>query len=69
LTHKIVDFPAITTHVLPLKVFCEYVKQSTGAKIALLLIEPKSMEFGEGLSVEVEAGAQKIVVVLAGLLG
>jgi len=68
-SQKIVDFPAITTHVLPLKIFCEYVKQSTGAKIALLLIEPKSMEYGEGLSVEVEAGAQKIVNVLAGLLG
>jgi hydrogenase 3 maturation protease len=68
-SQKIVDFPAVTTHVLPLKVFCEYVKQSTGAKIALLLIEPKSMEFGEGLSVEVEAGAQKMVVVLVDLLG
>ena len=52
-----------------MRVFCEYVKQSTGAKIALLLIEPKSVEFGEGLSVEVEAGAQKIVVVLVDLLG
>ncbi len=61
---KIVDFPAITTHMLPLKVFCEYVKQSTGAKIALLLVEPESMEFGEGLSVEVEVAAQKILVVL-----
>jgi hydrogenase maturation protease len=66
---KIVDFPAITTHVLPLKVFCEYVKQSTGAKIALLLVEPKTMDFGEGLSVEVKAAAQKIVAVLIGLLG
>lgn len=61
---KIVDFPAITTHVLPLKVFCEYVKQSTGAKIGLLLIEPKSMEFGEGLSVEVQDAAQKIGAIL-----
>jgi hydrogenase 3 maturation protease len=66
---KIVDFPAITTHVLPLKVFCEYVKQSTGAKIALLLVEPKRMDFGEGLSAEVKAAAQKIVAVLIGLLG
>ena len=65
----IVDFPAITTHVLPLKVFCEYVKQSTGAKLGLLLIEPKSMEFGEGLSVEVQAAAQKIGAVLVSLLG
>jgi hydrogenase 3 maturation protease len=66
---KIVDFPAITTHVLPLKVFCEYVKQSTGAKIMLLLIEPKSMEFGEGLSIEVQAAAQKIGAILVSLLG
>ena len=66
---RIVDFPAITTHVLPLKIFCEYVKQSTGAKLGLLLIEPKSMEFGEGLSVEVQAAAQKIGAVLVSLLG
>ena len=65
---KIVDFPAITTHVLPLKVFCEYIKQSTGAKIALLLIEPKSMEFGEGLSVEVAEAAEQLVTLLLSLL-
>ncbi len=67
-TQKIVDFPAITTHVLPLKVFCEYVNQSTGAKIGLLLIEPKNMEFGEGLSVEVQEAAQKIGTILVSLL-
>ena len=64
---KIVDFPAITTHVLPLKVFCEYVIHSTGAKIALLLIEPKSMEFGEGLSIEVEDAADQLVKLLFSL--
>ena len=47
---KIADYSAISTHLLPLPIFCEYVKQTTGAKIALLLIEPKSMEFGEGLN-------------------
>ncbi len=55
---KIADFPAITTHMLPLRIFCDYIKKATGAKIGLLLIEPKSMEFGEGLSVEVEAAAE-----------
>ena len=29
---EIKDFPAITTHTLPLKIFCEYVKQSTCCK-------------------------------------
>jgi hydrogenase 3 maturation protease len=65
---KIINFPAITTHVLPLKVFCEYVKQSTGAKIALLLIEPKSMEFGEGLSIEVGEAAEQLAKLLLLLL-
>ena len=39
---KIADYSAVTTHLLPLNIFCEYVKQATGAKIALLLVEPKS---------------------------
>ena len=52
---KIASSSAVTTHLLPLRVFCEYVKQATGAKIALLLIEPKNMEFGEGLTTQVQA--------------
>jgi hydrogenase 3 maturation protease len=65
---EVANFPAITTHMLPLRVFCDYIKEATGAKIGLLLIEPKSMNFGEGLSVEVEEAAQRIVAMLAGLL-
>jgi hydrogenase 3 maturation protease len=66
---KITDFSAITTHLLPLRIFCEYVKQATGAKIALLLIEPKSMEFGEGLTAEVQAAAESLTKILLDLLG
>ncbi len=58
----------ISTHLLPLRIFCEYVKQATGAKIALLLIEPKSMEFGEGLTPRVEAAAKRLTAVLVKLL-
>ena len=65
---EVADFPAITTHMLPLRVFCDYIKQATGAKIGLMLVEPKIMEFGEGLSVEVESAAQKIVAILIDLL-
>ena len=68
-TEKIADFPAITTHMLPLRIFCEYVKQATGAKIALLLVEPKCMEFGEGLSVETQAAAERLTKLLLELLG
>lgn len=64
----VAGFPAFSSHVLPLRVFCEYVKKVTGAKVALLLIEPKSMEFGEGLSPEVQAAAEKLTDILLGLL-
>jgi hydrogenase 3 maturation protease len=66
---KIAVSSAVTTHLLPLRIFCEVVKQSTGAKIALLFIEPQSMEFGEGLTKEVETAADRLSRVLADLLG
>jgi hydrogenase 3 maturation protease len=68
-TEKIGYSPAVTTHLLPLRVFCEYVKQATGAKIALLLIEPKSTEFGEGLTPEVQEAAERLTKILVRLLG
>ena len=54
-------FPAISTHMLPLRVFCDYLAGATNAKIALLLIEPKETDFGEGLSPEVDAAEKTIV--------
>jgi hydrogenase 3 maturation protease len=61
---QVADFPAITTHVLPLRIFCEYVTKMAGAKIALLLIEPENTEFGEGLTPEVQKAAEKITKVM-----
>ena len=65
---KISNFQATTTHLLPLRIFCEYVRQATGAKIALLLIEPKSMEFGEGLTAEAYVAAERLTKILLSLL-
>jgi len=56
---EVTNVPAISTHALPLRVFCEYVVRLTGARIALLLIEPKNVDFGEGLTPEVEAAAAR----------
>jgi len=53
--------PAFSTHMLPLRVFCEYLTKVTRAKIMLLLIQPRQIDFGEGLSKEVEDSAQEIV--------
>jgi hydrogenase 3 maturation protease len=61
-------FPAVSTHMLPLRIFCECLAKTTDAKIALLLIEPKATEFGEGLTLEIETSAQKIVSALLKVL-
>ncbi len=65
---QITDFPAITTHVLPLRIFCEYITKATKAKISLLLIQPKSVDFGEELTPEVEASARRITSLLVEIL-
>ena len=61
-------FSTVSSHVLPLRLFCEHIKKVTDAKVGLLLIEPKSLEFGEGLSVEVQNTAVKLTKILISLL-
>ncbi|MBE0520258.1 hydrogenase maturation protease [Candidatus Bathyarchaeota archaeon] len=58
---RLMAFPAYSTHALPLRMFCEYLAKMTKANTALLLMEPKKADFGEGLTLEVEASAQDIV--------
>ena len=65
---QVTNFPAVTTHVLPLRIFCEYITKMTATKIALLLIEPEDTEFGEGLSPTVQAVADKLAENLIDLL-
>ena len=65
---KIINFSPITSHTLPLRVFCEFIKKTTNAKIVLLLIEPKNTDFGEELSFEVQESLEKIVNLLLKLL-
>ena len=61
---EVMNVPTISTHTLPLRVFCEYVRTLTGARIALILIEPKNVDFGEGLTEEVEAAAVRVEAAL-----
>jgi hydrogenase 3 maturation protease len=65
---KVTNIPAITTHMLPLRVFCDYITQMGQTKLALLLIEPKNTDFGEGLTEEVDESAKRIVEVLLKIL-
>ena len=40
--NRIMGYSAVSTHILPLRIFCDYVKEATGAKIALLLWSQKT---------------------------
>jgi hydrogenase 3 maturation protease len=68
LPEQVAGFSAVSSHVLPLRVFSDYLKESTGAKVALLLVQPKSVEFGEGLTLELQAASERIVGLLRELL-
>jgi hydrogenase 3 maturation protease len=65
---QVTAFPAVTTHFLPLRIFCEYIKKMSGAKIAFLLVEPETTEFGEGLTPAVKAIAEELAEKLIALL-
>jgi len=60
--------PAISTHALPLRIFCEYLAKTTGAKIALLVIQPKDTSFGEGLTSKLRETATTLTNLLLKVL-
>ena len=60
--------PPISTHALPLQIFCEYLAGTLEAKIALLVIQPGDASFGEGLTEEVEKTAEYLTNLLSKIL-
>ena len=59
------SFSPFSTHMLPLRVFCEHLQKATDADVRLLLIEPSLTDFGEGLSREIESTRREITRILA----
>ncbi|MEM2094284.1 MAG: hydrogenase maturation protease [Candidatus Bathyarchaeia archaeon] len=59
---------AVSTHTLPIQIFCEYLAKVTAAKVAWLLIQPKDTGFGEGLTRELDSERERIVNYLAKVL-
>jgi hydrogenase 3 maturation protease len=57
---KLPDFSPVSSHALPLRIFCQYLQENLSVAIFLLLIEPKHTDFGEGLSHEVASSARRI---------
>lgn len=54
-----------STHTLPLEVIADYLKQELGCRVLFLGLQPKVVEFGEGLSEEVAAAVAETVATLA----
>ena len=60
--------PAISTHALSLRIFCEYLAEAIGTKIAILAIQPGDSSFGESLTREVENTAKHLADLLSNIL-
>lgn len=60
--------PVVSSHLLPLSLFCGYLQMALEANIALVIIQPKTTDFGEGLSAEVEKTAGELEETLLSLL-
>jgi len=58
----------VLTHALPLRLFCEYLTETTHAEIALLAIQPKETDFGEGLTPEMKKTAEYLTNLLLKIL-
>ena len=65
---QMVNQPPISTHALPLRIFCEYLAKTTGAKIVLLVIQPRDAGFGEGLTTELRKTALELTNLLSRIL-
>lgn len=60
--------PVVSSHLLPLSLFCNYLQIALKVKIALVIIQPKTTDFGESLSAEVERTAGELEETLLSLL-
>ncbi len=54
----------MSTHNLPLQIFCDYLKKTINTKIVLLLIQPEDTNFGEGLTSTLNVTRKKLVNIL-----
>jgi hydrogenase 3 maturation protease len=59
---------SISTHTLPLRIFCDYLTETTNAKIALLIIQPQDTSFGEGLTPKLRETATNLAKLLLNIL-
>jgi hydrogenase 3 maturation protease len=57
---ELAKYTAISTHLLPLRIFCDYLTKTIDAKLSLLVIQPEDTSFGEGLTPKLRETAKKL---------
>lgn len=58
----------ISTHSLPLHIFADFIRKSIHAKVALIGIQVINIDYGEGLTPDVEKGAYQVAELLKKIL-
>ncbi|TFG35029.1 hydrogenase 3 maturation endopeptidase HyCI [Candidatus Thorarchaeota archaeon] len=58
----------ISTHSMPLSFLMMYLEQETGGQTILLGVQPKSIQFGEGLTPEIQKVADGLILSLERIL-
>ncbi|MHA1936686.1 MAG: hydrogenase maturation peptidase HycI [Candidatus Thorarchaeota archaeon] len=58
----------ISTHRMPLSLLMQYLEDSTRAQTILIGVQPKNIEFGEGLTPEIKMVTEKIISTLETML-
>jgi hydrogenase 3 maturation protease len=59
---------SISTHLLPLRIFCDYLAETTNAKLSILVVQPENTSFGEGMTPNLKETAIKLTELLLKLL-
>jgi hydrogenase 3 maturation protease len=62
--NQLIKRASISTHMLPLRIFCDYLKETTDAKLSLLVIQPQDTSFGEGLTPKLKETAKNLANLL-----
>ncbi len=56
---------SFSTHKMPAKILIDYLVNSCGCQATVIGIQPKTVEFGENVSMSVRVSAEKIAAMLA----
>ena len=67
-TKQLMRKTSISTHTLPLRIFCDYLTETTGAKVSLLVVQPEDTRFGEGLTPKLRETATNLANHLLNIL-